>query len=189
MGGRSCWSSGRGCWQLAGCSRSQLQPNGRTGGLSRASVLTESHRFTLYRRHGGYILPLCTIEGNIIDKIHFILDCKKTYNKLIKHNKLVKDEISRGLFLHKSNFTSKFLRRFHLNKYSEVKLAFEAKAKIIEKSQNMNIFFLQQNFVSPQFLPPTSQIDLVTLFSEPADNEHFKCFITLRALVTLSGDG
>lgn len=51
------------------------------------------------------------------------------------------------------------------------------------------IFFLQQNFVSPQFLPPTSQIDLVTLFSEPADNEHFKCFITLRALVTLSGDG
>lgn len=79
-----------------------------------------------------------------------------------------------------------------MNKYSEVKLAFEAKAKIIEKSQNMNMilfFFLQQNFVSPQFLPPTSQIDLVTLFSEPADNEHFKCFITLRALVTLSGDG
>lgn len=106
---------------------------------------------------------------------------------------MVKDEISRGFFLHKSNFTSKFLRRFHLNKYSEVKLAFEAKAKIIEKSQNMNmilyIFFLQQTFVSPQFLPPTSQIDLVTLFSEPADNEHFKCFITLRALVTLSGDG
>lgn len=102
---------------------------------------------------------------------------------------MVKDEISRGLFLHKSDFTSKFLRRFHLNKYSEVKLAFEAKAKIIEKSQNMNIFFLQQNFVSPQFLPPTSQIDLVTLFSEPADNEHFKCFITLRALATLSGDG